>query len=133
MRQMLSEADLRDRIDVICLEFPGYGYRRVTHQLRREGKLVNHKRVLRIMRECDVLCRVKRRWVKTTDSRHGLRRYPNMVKGMRITRPNQVWLADITYIRTRTGFVYLAAILDAFSRRVIGLCHLPVTGHRFDD
>jgi len=81
---------------------------------------VNHKKVLRIMRESDVLCRVKRRWVRTTDSRHGFRRYPNMVKGMAITHLNQVWLSDITYIRIRTGFVYLAAILDAFSRRVVG-------------
>jgi len=118
--QMVSDSELKNRIGEICLEFPGYGYRRVTHQLRREGKLVNHKRVLRIMRECDILCRVKRRWVKTTDSRHGLRRHPNLIKGMTVTQPNQVWLADITYIRIRTGFVYLAAILDAFSRRVIG-------------
>jgi len=126
--QMVAEADLRTRIEAICLEFPGYGYRRVTHQLRREGRLVNHKtcpersrrKVLRIMRESDVLCRVKRRWVRTTDSRHGFRRYPNMVKGMTITQLNQVWLSDITYIRIRAGFVYLAAILDAFSRRVIG-------------
>ena len=118
--RMVSEAELKDRIEEISLEFPGYGYRRVTHQLRREGKLVNHKRVLRIMRECDILCRVKRRWVRTTDSRHSLRRYPNMVKGVAITHLNQVWLADITYIRIRSGFVYLAAILDAFSRKVIG-------------
>ena len=118
--QMVSEADLRDRIEAICLEFPGYGYRRVTHQLRREGKVINHKRVLRIMRESEILCRVKRRWVKTTDSHHGFRRYPNLIKGMSITHLNQVWLSDITYIRVRSGFVYLAAILDAFSRRVIG-------------
>jgi putative transposase len=119
-KQMVSEADLGMRIEAICLEFPGYGYRRVTHQLRREGKLVNHKKVLRMMRESDILCQVKRRWVRTTDSRHGFRRYPNMIKGMDITHLNQVWLSDITYIRIRTGFVYLAAILDAFSRRVIG-------------
>jgi len=115
-----TSADIADRIEAICLEFPRYGYRRVTHQIRREGKLVNHKRVLRIMRESDLLCRVKRRWVKTTDSNHGFTRYPNIIKGMAITRLNQVWLSDITYIRIRTGFVYLAAILDAFSRRVIG-------------
>jgi putative transposase len=72
------------------------------------------------MRESDLLCRVKRRKVKTTDSRHRFPRYPNLVKGVNITRLNHVWLADITYIRIRTGFVYLAAILDAFSRKVIG-------------
>ena len=81
---------------------------------------MNHKKVLRLMRESDLLCRVKRKRVKTTNSRHRFPRYPNLIKGMVITRLNQVWLADITYIRIRTGFVYLAAILDAFSRRVIG-------------
>jgi len=118
--QMQTETDLRDRIEAICLEFPRYGYRRVTHQLRREAKVVNHKKVLRIMQESDLLCWVKRRWVKTTNSNHHFTRYPNLIKGLSITRLNQVWLADITYIRIRTGFVYLAAILDAFSRRVIG-------------
>jgi len=118
--QMKAEADLRDRIETICLGFPRYGYRRVTYQLKREGKQVNHKKVLRLMRESDLLCRVKRKSVKTTNSRHGFPRYPNLIKGMSITRLNQVWLSDITYIRIRTGFVYLAAILDAFSRRVIG-------------
>jgi len=114
------EADLRDRIEAICLEFPRYGYRRVTHQLRQEGWKVNHKKVLRLMRESDLLCRVKQKWVKTTDSRHCFPRYPNLINGMAISRLNQVWLADITYIRIRTGFVYLAAMLDGLSRRVIG-------------
>jgi putative transposase len=114
------EADLRDKIETICLGFPRYGYRRVTAALAREGKRVNHKKVLRLMKESDLLCRVKRRWVKTTDSRHRFPRYPNLIKGMIVSRLNQVWLADITYIRIRTGFVYLAAILDAFSRKVIG-------------
>ena len=118
--QMKAEADLRDRIEAICLEFPRYGYRRVTHQLEHEGWLVNHKKVLRLMRDSDLLCRVKRRCVKTTDSRHRFPRYPNLVQGMVISRLNQVWLSDITYIRIQTGFVYLSAILDAYSRRVIG-------------
>ncbi len=118
--QMQAEADLRDRIEAICLEFPRYGYRRVTAQLKRERWVVNHKRVLRLMRESDLLCRVKRRWVRTTDSKHRFPRYPNLIKGMLISRLNQVWLTDITYIRIRTSFVYLAAILDAYSRRVIG-------------
>jgi putative transposase len=118
--RVIATADVMDRIEAICLEFPRYGYRRVTHQLKHEGKLVNHKKVLRLMRDSDLLCQVRRRWVKTTDSRHGFHRYPNLIKGMAIDRLNQVWVADITYIRIRTGFVYLAAILDAFSRRVIG-------------
>ena len=118
--RMKAEADLIDRIETICLEFPRYGYRRVAEQLKRDRWLVNHKRVLRLMRESDLLCRVKRRWTKTTDSKHGFPGYPNLIKGTNIGRLNQVWLSDITYIRIRTGFVYLAAILDAFSRRVIG-------------
>jgi len=115
-----ADADLRDRIETICLGFPRYGYRRVTAALKREGKQVNHKKVLRLMRESDLLCRVKRKPVKTTDSRHRFPRYPNLVKRMSIKRISQVWLADITYIRIRTGFVYLAAILDAYSRKLIG-------------
>jgi putative transposase len=118
--RLKAEADLMDRIEAICLELPCYGYRRVTHQLKREGWLVNHKRVLRLMRESDLLCQVKRRRVRTTDSEHRFPRYLNLVKGMVVTRLNQVWVADITYIRIWTGFVYLAAILDACSRRVIG-------------
>jgi transposase InsO family protein len=109
---MEAEADLVDRIEAICLELPRYGYRRVTYQLKREGWQVNHKKVLRLMRESDLLCRVKRKWVRTTDSHHHFPRYPNLINGMVINRLNQVWLADITYIRLRTGFVYLASILD---------------------
>jgi transposase InsO family protein len=118
--EMQREADLRGKIEAICLEYPRYGYRRVTEQLKREGLRVNHKKVLRVMRESDLLCRIRRRWVKTTNSKHHLPRYPNLIKGMVIRRLNQVWLSDITYIRIRTGFVYLAAILDAYSRKVIG-------------
>ncbi len=118
--RMKAEADLRDRIETICLGFTRYGYRRVTYQLKREGKQVNHKKVLRLMRESDLLCRVRRKRVKTTNNRHRFPRYPNLVKGITIKCINQVWLADITYIRIRTGFVYLAAILDAYSRKVIG-------------
>ena len=118
--EMQRETDLRGKIEAICLEYPRYGYRRVTEQLKREGLQVNHKKVLRLMRESNLLCRVRRRWTKTTNSRHSFPRYPNLIKGMAITRLNQVWLSDITYIRIRTGFVYLAAILDAYSRKVIG-------------
>jgi putative transposase len=120
LERMEAEADLRGKIETICLEYIRYGYRRVTHELRHRGCHVNHKKVLRIMRQSDLLCRVKRRWVKTTDSRHCFPRYTNLIKGIVISRLNQVWLSDITYIRIRTGFVYLAAILDAYSRKVIG-------------
>jgi putative transposase len=118
--RMEAEADLRDKIEAVCLEFPRYGYRRVTHELKHQGCHVNHKKVLKIMRQSDLLCRVRHRRVKTTDSRHRFPRYPNLIKGMVISRLNQVWLSDVTYIRIRMGFVYLAAILDAYSRKVIG-------------
>ena len=118
--RMKAEADLRDKIEAICFDFPRYGYRRVTEQLKHDKLMVNHKKVLRLMRESDLLCRVKRKKVQTTDSRHHFPRYPNLIKGKVISRLNQVWLADITYIRIRNGFVYLAAILDAYSRKVVG-------------
>ena len=118
--KLSAEADLRDKIENICLEFSRYGYRRVTEELKHDNLRVNHKKVLRIMRESDLLCRVKRRKVKTTDSKHRFPKYPNLIKGKVINCLNQVWLSDITYIRIRTGFVYLAAILDAYSRKVLG-------------
>jgi putative transposase len=117
------EVALRDTIERIVLEFPGYGYRRVTAALQRAGWAVNHKRVLRLMREECLLCQLKRRWVRTTDSEHGLRVYPNLLAGCgwrRLTGLNQAWVADLTYIRLPAGFCYLAALLDAFSRRVVG-------------
>ena len=115
-----GDMDILDRIEAICLDFHGYGYRRITQQLHYDGFQINHKKVLRLMRESDLLCRIKRKWVRTTDSNHGLPIYHNLIKDRAITGINQVWLADITYIRIRHGFVYLAAILDAFSRKVIG-------------
>ncbi len=117
---LVKDSDVIDSIEAICLEFPGYGYRRVTEQLQHDGKVINHKRVLRLMRESDLLCRARRKRVKTTNSKHPFARYPNLIKGVVVGGMNQVWLADITYIRIRSGFVYLAAILDAYSRRVIG-------------
>lgn len=115
-----DDTALRDRIEEIVLEFPGYGYRRVTKTLEREQRVVNHKRVLRIMRAESLLCQLKRRWIATTDSRHDQIRYLNLVKGNPVTALNQLWIADITYIRLPRSFAYLAAILDAFSRKVIG-------------
>jgi transposase InsO family protein len=117
---MKADLDIRDRIEAICIDFHGYGYRRVTRQLHYDGFSVNHKKVLRLMRESDLLCQIKRKWIRTTDSKHGLPVYRNLVKDLQISGINQVWLANITYIRINRGFVYLAAILDAFSRKVIG-------------
>lgn len=111
---------LRDAIERIILELPGYGYRRVTHALRREGWVVNHKRVLRIMRQESLLCQLKRQFVVTTDSAHGYPTYPNRLAACVLTAPDQAWVADITYVRLPTTFVYLACVLDAFSRRCVG-------------
>lgn len=111
---------LRDAVEDVCADFPGYGYRRVTHHLAREGWQVNHKRILRVMREESLLCHLKRRWVPTTDSEHGLRVYPNLLLDLEVDALDQVWMADITYIRLRQRFLYLAVILDCLSRRVVG-------------
>jgi putative transposase len=115
-----ADVELRDAIECIILEFAGYGYRRVTHALKRAGWIVNHKRVLRIMREESLLCQLKRHFVHTTDSQHPYQVYPNLIKGMVIEAPDVVWVADLTYIRLPSTFVYLAAILDAYSRKCIG-------------
>ena len=93
------DVELRDAIEQIILEFAGYGYRRVTHALLRAGWSVNHKRVLRIMREESLLCHLKRHFVPTTDSHHPFEVYPNLIKGMRVDAPDVVWVADITSIR----------------------------------
>lgn len=114
------DIDLRDRIQRIALAKTVYGYRRMTAELGRSGVLVNHKRVLRIMREDNLLCLRKRRFIATTDSAHGLPVYPNLASGMKVDAINRLWVADITYIRLRGEFIYLAVILDAYSRRVIG-------------
>jgi transposase InsO family protein len=115
-----NDVALRDAIEAMTLDFPGYGYRRVTAQLQRDGWVVNHKRVLRIMREESLLCHLKRRFIPTTNSRHAFRRYPNLLAARRLDAPDQAWVADITYIRLPTGFVYLATLLDAHSRYCVG-------------
>jgi putative transposase len=115
-----ADLDLRDEIQRIALEFPCYGRPRITAELKRRGWAVNHKRVGRIMREDNLLCLRRRKFVATTDSNHNLRVYPNLAKDMELTGIDQLWRADITYIRLETEFVYLAVVLDAFSRRVIG-------------
>jgi putative transposase len=115
-----SEMELRDAIQRIALEWPSYGRRRITQELRRRGWTVNPKRVQRLMREDNLLCVRKRKFVVTTDSNHGKKVYPNLARQMMLTNVDQLWVADITYIRLREEFVFLAVILDAYSRRVIG-------------
>jgi transposase InsO family protein len=106
-------------IEDVLLRFPKYGYRRVTAQLQREQHVVNHKRVRRVMRENDLIRFVRRR-CQTTNSRHGHRRYPNRIRGLQVTRPDQVWCADITYIQLQRGFVYLAILMDLYTRGLRG-------------
>ena len=117
---VVAEARLVARVHAICAEFPRYGYRRVTAQLKAEGERVNHKRVARIMREQDLRVRPKRRFAVTTDSDHDGPVFPNLAKDLAPTGRDQLWVADLTYIRILTGFVHLAVILDAWSRRVVG-------------
>jgi putative transposase len=111
---------LRDQIQRLALEWPSYGYRRITHELARRGVMANHKLVLRLMRTDNLRCLRKRRFVRTTDASHPLPVYPNLAPQMVLTGLNQLWVADITYIQLAHEFVYLAVILDAFSRRCIG-------------
>ena len=111
---------LRDALQRIALEFPSYGRPRMTAELRRRGWVVNHKRVYRLMRQDNLLCLRRRKFVVTTDSGHGLPVYPNLARTLTLSGLDQLWVADITYIRLELEFVYLAVILDAFSRREIG-------------
>ena len=114
------DMDLRDAIQRIALEWPSYGRPRITAELRRRGWTVSAKRVHRLLREDNLLCVRKRKFVVTTDSNHGRKVYPNLARDLVLTGVDQLWRADITYIRLREEFVFLAVILDAFSRRVIG-------------
>ena len=112
--------DLRSQIQGVALRWPAYGYRRVHAELLRQGWAVNHKCVLRWMRADNLLCLRRRKFILTTDSKHGLPIYPNLAGGMVLTGIDQLWVADITYLRLQVEFVYLAVLLDAFSRRCIG-------------
>ena len=115
-----GDLELRDAIHRIALEWPSYGRPRITAELRRQGWTVNHKRVRRLLREDNLLCLRKRKFVVTTDSNHGRKIYPNLAGKMTLTGVDQLWVGDITYVRLQEEFVFLAVILDACSRRVIG-------------
>jgi len=115
-----ADMELREQMQRVALESSCYGSRRITAELRRRGWRVNRKKVQRLMREDNLLCLRKRRFVVTTDSAHGLPVYPNLAGEMVLTGIDQLWIADITYIRLEVEFVYLAVVLDAYSRRVIG-------------
>jgi putative transposase len=115
-----KDIDLRDAIQRVALEFPSYGRPRMTEELHRRGWQVGPNRVYRLMREDNLLCLRRRRFVVTTNSHHDRPVYPNLARGMVLTGIDQLWVADITYIRLEMEFVYLAVVLDAYSRRVIG-------------
>jgi putative transposase len=111
---------LRDAIQRLALKDRHCGYRRILRELKNEGWVVNHKRLLRLMRDDNLLSIRRRRFVVTTDSHHTWRVYPNLARYMILTDMNQLWVADITYIRLKVEFIYLAVILDVYSRRVVG-------------
>jgi putative transposase len=115
-----ADMDLRDEIQRIATDWPCYGWRRVQAELKRRGWVVNHKRVRRIMREDNLLCLRRRKFMVTTDSNHKLPVHPNLAAEMELSGIDQLWIADITYIRLEIEFVFLAVVLDAYSRRVIG-------------
>lgn len=115
-----ADMELRDAIQKVALEWPCYGWRRVHAELKRRGWAVNHKRLRRLMREDNLLQLRKRKFVTTTDSGHGREVYPNLAKELKVTGINQLWVADITYIRLQSEFVYLAVVIDVYSRRVVG-------------
>jgi len=117
--QRRDDTELRDLMEQIALEFPRYGYRRIDAELRRRGHVVNHKRVLRLMREENLLVQVKR-YVRTTFSHHDLGWYPNLIKNLKPEEPNHIWCGDITYIRLRAEFLYLAVLMDLFTRAIRG-------------
>lgn len=116
----LTDGELEEVIGTVQDELPGYGYRRVTHELRRRGHVINHKRVARVMRAKGMGIKPRRRHVRTTDSKHDSPIFPNLYRNIVPAQPNCVWVGDFTYIRIASGFCYLAAILDACSRKVVG-------------
>jgi len=116
----LDDTEIVSRMQTICDEFERYGYRRVRAELRHQGVVVNHKKIRRLMRENDLQPKRRRRYVTTTNSDHSYPIFPNIAGALRVDAPNQLWVADITYTTIACGFVYLAVILDAWSRRAIG-------------
>ncbi len=116
----IADTEVVELIEAIQDDLPGYGYRRITHELHRRGHRINHKRIARIIRENGLGIKPRKRFVKTTDSAHTSPIYPNLYRNIIPERPDMAWVADLTYIRLARGFCYLAVILDACSRKVIG-------------
>ena len=118
--ERVSDTDLADKINEVALEFPYYGYRRITAALRAQDIIVNHKKIYRIMKSENILCQIRKSFKKTTNSNHSFVKYPNLIKEIVPFRVNEIWHADITYIRLRASFAYLAALIDGYSRKVVG-------------
>jgi putative transposase len=119
-QEKAGDQELIEAIEQVIMRWPYYGYRRITQQLKRKGYAVGETRVRRLLRELEHSCQVGKVRIRTTNSRHNHRRYPNRIKQLEITHINQIWVADITYIRLGRKFIYLAVILDAYSRGVRG-------------
>lgn len=119
-REKQNDTDIADIINDISIEHPYYDYRRVTAALKRKGLIINHKKVYRIMRDNNILCKIKKSFNRTTNSTHSYKKYPNLIKNTVAKHINEIFNADITYIRILTSFVYLAAIIDAYSRKIVG-------------
>ncbi|MQY74246.1 MAG: IS3 family transposase [Clostridia bacterium] len=119
-KDKLGDIFILEKIKDIAISFPSYGYRRITAALRREDVLINHKKVYRIMCKNGICCSIRRNFKATTNSNHDLAKYPNLVRNLITSRLDEVWHADITYIRFEASFAYLAAIIDGYSRKVVG-------------
>jgi putative transposase len=119
-QEAVDESEIKAVIATIAGKYPTYGYRRITAQLQRQGHEINHKRVARLMAEMEIMGKPPRKRKRTTNSNHEYRRYPNRVMNLVIERPNQVWVGDITYIRLQEEFVYLAVLMDVFTRSIRG-------------
>jgi putative transposase len=115
-----EDQPIKDALRELAGAWPTYGYRRLTEMLRRDGLRINEKRVRRLMHELGIVGKAPERKPRTTDSDHPYPRYPNLVEGLEVKRPDEVWVADITYIRLRKEFVYLAVLMDVFTRCIRG-------------
>ena len=116
-----TDAKVKDLIDNVHINFSTYGYRKLNKELRRRGVVINEKKIRRIQRKFGLFATQIRKWIKTTDSKHKFKKYPKLLTpALNITNVNEVWVSDITYVRVKTGFIFVAIILDLFSRKVIG-------------
>ena len=129
--QLSNDMDLRNEIEGIHLEFPGYGYRRVREHLLREGKRINGKRIRRVMKEHSLLSCVQQ-LMRPRGALRGIKlSYPNLIRGMKVNGPNQLWVTDLTYIRLTTEYVYLNAVLDVYTRKIVGWSLSRTMNHEF--